>query len=263
MPKPSSSPLSGVGVLVTRPRDQAGELVEKIEKSGGRVICFPVIEILPRDSAVVAEELSVLPTPDIAVFISPNAVTYGLSLAAGAAIAAIGPATSAAIRAAGRTIEIEPGHGYDSESLLASPALESVLGKNVLIVRGSKGRGILASTLRQRGATVNYLSVYERKLPTVSAAMRLEVESAWRNRDIDAITIMSVETLVNLASLLPKCFTQVLQNVPLVTPATRVIKEALIRYPAANCVLAAGPLAAEMVEAIIALPRNNPDLPHE
>ena len=41
--------LQGVGVLVTRPRTQAIELVDAIEARGGDAYCFPVIEIAPRE----------------------------------------------------------------------------------------------------------------------------------------------------------------------------------------------------------------------
>ena len=43
--------LDGAGVLVTRPRQQADELVEAIEARGGIAISFPVIEIVPRNTA--------------------------------------------------------------------------------------------------------------------------------------------------------------------------------------------------------------------
>ena len=40
-------PLQGVGVLVTRPRTQATELVNAVENAGGTAVCFPVLEIAP------------------------------------------------------------------------------------------------------------------------------------------------------------------------------------------------------------------------
>ena len=42
-------PLQGVGVLVTRPRTQAIELVDAIEAQGGNAYCFPVIDIAALD----------------------------------------------------------------------------------------------------------------------------------------------------------------------------------------------------------------------
>ena len=254
-------PLQGFGVLVTRPRAQTTELVHAIQKQGGEVICFPAIEIVPRDRAEIAADAAALPTPDIAIFVSRNAVDHGLLHAAGAAIAAIGPATASAILAAGQTVEIHPDNGYDSESLLAEPALHEVAGKQVRIIRGSKGRELLAETLRERGASVEYLTVYERKLPTVSPDLLAEVEMAWRDGKIKAITVMSIATLDNLSTLLPEWCASQLENMPLVTPAARVIKEALNRYPESTPILASGPQAAAMVDAIIAMQKQTGQTP--
>ena len=249
--------LQGVGVLVTRPRAQAAELIKSIEDHGGRAICFPVIEIVPRDRADVEADAAHLPKPDIALFVSSNAVAYGLSHADDAIKVAIGPATAAAIEAAGQSVDISPADGYDSESLLQEPALQSVSGKHVRIIRGGEGRELLANTLRERGAFVDTLSVYERQLPNISTAALDEVETAWLAGQIDAVTVMSVETLNNLACALPKSMRNALANVALVTPAARVIKELLDRFPASNPVLASGVLATDMVDAIMTIHRTD------
>jgi uroporphyrinogen-III synthase len=107
--------------------------------------------------------------------------------------------------------------------------------------------------LRSRGATVDYLSVYERRLPAISAETLADLESRWRQHQINVITIMSVQSLANLAKLLPDWCSRQLESTPLVTPAGRVLKEALDRYPASRPILAPGPGADDMVRAIIAL----------
>lgn len=253
----TDAPLQGVGVLVTRPRAQAAELVAAIEKEGGKAFCFPVIEIVPRPASQVATEAAALPIPDIAIFVSPNAVEYGLRHAKESMTGAIGPATAAAITASGRIVDISPQVGYDSESLLAEPALTAVSGKNVLIIRGNNGREHLAKSLRKRGATVSYLSVYDRNLPKISAQLLAGIESAWREGEIGVVTVMSVQSLKNLVTLLPDWCTARLGAVALVTPAARVIKEALQRYPASKPVLASGPQAADVVRAIIDIHRTD------
>jgi uroporphyrinogen-III synthase len=156
--------LSGFVVLVTRPEHQADELVTAIDDAGGEAIRFPVIDIEPQDSADVSRRLEALPAADITIFISTNAVMYGLHCVAGdeTAIAVIGPATKSAIESAGRQVDIFPEQGYDSEHLLAAAELQDVSGKNIRIIRGDGGRELLADTLRERGATVDYLSVYRR-----------------------------------------------------------------------------------------------------
>lgn len=246
-------PLQGVGVLVTRPRTQAIELVDAIEALGGNPYCFPVIDIAALDELDVHAAADVLDEPDIVIFISRNAVEYGIQYAAAGKIAAIGPATARAIEASGRVVDIQSAGGYDSEHLLAEPVLQDVTGKCVRIVRGSSGRELLAEELRARGAIVDYLSVYERRLPAVSAESLADLESRWRQHQVHVITVMSVQSLVNLGKLLPAWCAAQLESTPLVTPAGRVLKEALDRYPASRPILAPGPEADDMVRAIIAL----------
>jgi len=245
--------LQGVGVLVTRPRTQAIELVDAIEEQGGTAYCFPVLEIVPFDELDLRNSADALDTPDIVIFVSRNAVEHGIGYAGNAKLAAIGPATARAIKAAGRVVDIQSADGYDSEHLLAESQLQDVRGKRVRIIRGTKGRELLADELLARGAMVDYLSVYERRLPAVSADMLADLEARWRQNQINVITIMSVQSLANLVELLPAWCAAQLETTPLVAPAGRVLKEALDRYPASRPVLAAGPGADDMVKAIIAL----------
>ena len=247
----TDGPLSGLGVLVTRPRAQAAGLVEAIESAGGRAFIYPVIDIAPRKADAVAAKAKTLPPPDISVFVSANAVEYGLQYAGEGRTAAIGPATAAALRDAGRQPDILSSTGYDSESLLEETALQDVAGKNILIIRGEDGREYLADMLRERGALVHYLAVYERRIASPDSSTTAAIQSAWRAGQIQAVTVMSVATLENLIKLLPECCAERLADTLLVTPAARVIKEALIRYPASQPVLASGTGAAAMVQAII------------
>lgn len=246
-------PLQGVGVLVTRPRTQAIELVDAIEAEGGNAYCFPVIDIAPLDELEVRNCADALEAPDIVVFVSRNAVEYGIQYTDNGLLAAIGPATANAIQAAGRVVDIQSANGFDSEHLLAEAALQDVAGKRVRIIRGTRGRELLAEELRVRGAIVEYLSVYERRLPAVGPDTLADLESRWRQGLINVITIMSVQTLANLAEMLPAWCAAQIESTPLVTPAGRVLKEALDRYPASRPILAAGPGAEEMVQAIVAL----------
>jgi len=250
--------LHGITVLVTRPQAQAIELIEAIRSAGGRAIGFPVIEIVPRNERAVSNDTARLPNADIVIYVSQNAVQYGIQYAGKALIGVMGPTTAAAAVAAGYSVDIAADSGYDSESLLMQPALKDVAGKQIRIVRGGKGRELLADTLQQRGASVSYLSVYERIRPAINPELLTKVEAAWRDNGIDAVTVMSVETLENLVSSLPEHCAQRLTHARLVTPAARVIKEVLDRYPGSKPILASGPQTADMLEAIISIPRTEP-----
>lgn len=248
----ADAPLAGVGVLVTRPASQAGELVSAIEAAGGHSIAFPVIEIAPRSPQRIQADLSGRGDADIVIFISRNAVEHGLAWSGDAAIAAVGPATAAAIEAAARVVDIRPASGFDSESLLEEPALNDVRGKTVRIIRGNGGRELLATTLRERGADVDYLEVYARRMPDYTASQIEAIERQFENGEIGAVVVMSVQSLGNLLALLPESCHGALAKTRLVTPASRVIKEIKDRLPGCPATLADGPGADEIVRAIAA-----------
>ena len=249
----ADGPLAGVGVLVTRPVGQSGELVSAIEAAAGRSIIFPVIEIVPRSPQDIESDLRRLGQPDIVIFVSRNAVEHGLAWAGDGTIAAVGPATAAAIEAAARVVDIRPSKGFDSESLLAEPALTAVRGKTIRIIRGVGGRELLASTLRRRGARVDYLEVYARRAPRYTDEEIHGVVRQLEAGDIAVIVVMSVQSFDNLLTLLPDSCHATLAKTPLVTPAARVIKQVSDRLPGCPATLADGPGADEIVRAIARL----------
>ena len=245
--------LAGIGVLVTRPRHQASGLISAIESEGGTAFAFPTIEIVPRTPEDVSTQVRLLHPPDIVIFVSTNAVAHGLNHVDTATIAAVGPTTTAAIESAGKTVDIRSATGFDSEHLLLEPGLAKVAGMTIRIIRGGTGRELLADTLEERGATVEYLSVYDRVAPDYSADELKELETQWRSGSINVVTIMSVESLTNLINILPQWCGDQLSQTPLVTPAVRVIKEAVDRLHNVPTALATGPQASEMVRAITAV----------
>ena len=85
--------LAGCGVLITRPEHQSHDLVSEIEAAGGKVFRFPTIDIIGRNIDEVGMDFAKLVKPDIVVFVSGNAVAYGLAAVKrkDAKIAAIGP----------------------------------------------------------------------------------------------------------------------------------------------------------------------------
>jgi uroporphyrinogen-III synthase len=185
--------------------------------------------------------------------VSRNAVEHGLAWTGSGAIAAVGPATAAAIEAAARVVDIRPASGFDSESLLAEPALTDVSGKTIRIIRGNGGRELLATTLRERGAHVDYLEVYTRRAPGYSQTAIEDIEGKLNAGEIDVAVVMSVESFRNLLALLPESSHAALAKTRLVTPAARVIKEVTDRLPGCPVTLADGPGADEIVRAIAAL----------
>ncbi|MFQ5983491.1 MAG: uroporphyrinogen-III synthase, partial [Woeseiaceae bacterium] len=224
----SEAVLAGFGVLVTRPEHQADELTTAIEAAGGEAIRFPVIEIEPLESEDVNRSLATLPPPDITIFVSTNAVLCGLNYVDGdeTAIAAIGPTTRSAIESAGKRVDIFPAEGFDSEHLLAEAKMRAVSGKNIRIIRGETGRTLLADTLRERGATVDYLPVYRRLTRAYSPTLLKGLENRWRDGQVNCVIAMSVDSLDKLLEILPPGCHELLVTTPLVTPSARVLQKA-------------------------------------
>lgn len=191
MPGPE---LQGWRVLVTRPPARAQDLVEGIRRLGGEAICLPLLMIRPLKPAILPD----LAKTDLLLFVSASAVEHGLpclgELPAGLRLGAIGEATAQPLRRAGLAPALVPAQA-DSEGMLALPALQDVVGQHIVIVRGRSGREALASGLRERGATVSYLEVYERTCPVWQAE---DVATALR---ADVISVTSGEAVDNLAQL--------------------------------------------------------------
>jgi len=219
---PPGCDLCGRGVLVTRPAAQAEVLCRLIEAAGGRPVRFPTMEICPpADPAAAAARLA--EHWDCVIFISRNAVEGALALAAQALRAsparraAVGRATAAAMQAAGLPPSLVPDLGFDSEALLALPALGAVAGQRVLIVRGEGGRALLGTTLVERGAEVAYAEVYRRAPPDVDPAGQL---AAWRDT-LGFVTATSDEVLHNLLALVPAPDHPWLKGLPLAVLSAR------------------------------------------
>ncbi len=235
---PSGIDLNGLGVLVTRPAHQAGHLCDLISAAGGQPIRFPALTITDLSaSPVVQDQLGRLAEYHLAIFISPNAVHYGLTaiqrhtdLPPGIKLATVGKGSAIALeQELGRGPDIVPTENYDSEALLGLPALQQVSGQRILILRGEGGRELLAETLRRRGATVTYLEVYRRECPTPRV-----VDPDWLKKT-DIITITSSEALQNLVSLTMAAQRSQLLAKPLVVVSARtaaLAQQLGFRHPA-------------------------------
>ena len=191
-------PLNGIGVLVTRPEGQAKTLSDKLSGLGAHVVSLPVIEVVPIAATLWADvDISI---QDMLIFVSRNAVTSFLAGHDGAMLAnkqciAVGAATAQCMVENGLTVDIQAPPPAGSESLLALPAMQDTAGKRVLIVRGETGRELLAETLAARGATIHYLEVYRRCLPTY------DDERIAKAMQADWMIVMSVAGLENLCQI--------------------------------------------------------------
>jgi uroporphyrinogen-III synthase len=224
-----SGRLAGVGVLVTRPAEQAARLMARLQELGALPMLFPALATvgLPPSDALRAR-LADIKQYDWALFVSPSAARFGLALlpvdlAKSLNTAAVGNGTASALRAAGCQNVRAPETGADSEHLLALPEFTQLAGQRVLIFRGEGGRELIADTLRARGAQVEYAECYRRACPRGDAQPVLQAFAQGR---IQAITAFSGETLDNLLALLGSFGAESARALPLFVPHARIAQHA-------------------------------------
>lgn len=220
-----------MGVLVTRPAHQAQHLAQLIHDAGGEAILFPALEILDTENTRPLNDIIArLDEFDVAIFISPNAVSKALNLIHARrelppqmAIAAIGRGSKKELEHCGVKHVIAPPQQFDSEGLLALPQFLDMSGKRVVIFRGEGGREMLGDALIARGARLEYAECYRRGKPNLDAAPLLR---RWARGEINAVTVTSTESLHNLFDLLGKLGQQWLKKTPLFAPHERIAQKA-------------------------------------
>ena len=204
---PQTRPLFGKKILVTRAREQASGFSDALRLRGAEAIEFPVIKIQRLDNYDLLDAaLSELSTYDWIVFTSANAVpVFAERLAAlnldaravgKAKIATIGPATAQAvwehlkIRA-----DYTPTEAV-AEAVLAQWPDADMSGKRVLLPRAAEAREILPHHLRECGATVDVIPIYETVLDAAEAE---SLRQMLQNNELDALTFTSSSTVRNFA----------------------------------------------------------------
>jgi uroporphyrinogen-III synthase len=195
----TSPPLAGKCVLITRPPAQAPDLAVLLEAEGASVITLSSISIEPvEDASALDAALQSLARYHWAIFTSVNGVRavgeclarLGLGWGAfkSARIAAIGPATAEALRAAGVAPDLVPGE-YVAEAI--AQGIGEVRGQRVLLARADIAREALAVELRRKGAEVDEIAAYRTVVrpPDPAALARALAEQP------DVITFTSSSTV--------------------------------------------------------------------
>lgn len=209
-PDAATHPLKGLNVLLTRPALQATTLTKRIEGLGGTVQSLPLLEIDPILDKPSIEHVKTkimgLDQYDVALFISTNAASLGMEwisqywpqLPVGLEAYAVGPST-------GELLQLLPWQvhysstGITSEHLLELPGLQDIAGKRVALFRGQGGRELLAQTLRERGARVDYIELYQRRVPIYD---REETLAQMRSNRINIAVLTSMQILESFLRLL-------------------------------------------------------------
>ena len=179
-------PLHGEVVAVTRARAQASGLAERLRELGAEVVETPAIRIVPRPvEGELREALSRIGDYALVCFTSPNGVRLffdGLGrrdarALAAAVVAAIGPGTAAELGRHGIRADVVP-ERYVAEALVDALAEVAVEGRRVLVARAAEARSVLPDALRERGAHVDDIALYETVAEPLSERQLADLERA-------------------------------------------------------------------------------------
>lgn len=203
-------PLVGWRVLVTRADHQADQLSGCLAAAGAEPVELPVIRLLPPpDPERLDRALRALAGYDWVLFTSANTVkavvrrmgALGLPVAelSRCRLAAIGPATAAALAEHGLTVEVVP-EAYVAEGLLRALAdRDTWPGRRVLLPRAAAARATLPEGLQALGANVEVVAAYTTG-PAEPPHARQVLTELTRGR-IHAVTFTSPSTVKGFARL--------------------------------------------------------------
>jgi uroporphyrinogen III methyltransferase/synthase len=199
-------PLHGRRVVVTRARAQASGLARTLRELGADVVELPAIRIEPRTgSQEVRDATARIGDYSLVCLTSPNGVRFlfeamqeagrDARALAGATVAAIGPGTARALAEHGVVADVVP-ERFVAEALVEALAGVEVEGKRVLVARAAEARDVLPDALRERGAEVEVVALYETVRETP------EEEEIERAQEADYVTFTSSSTVTNLVEAL-------------------------------------------------------------
>ncbi len=225
-------PLQGKRVLVTRTREQAPLLSERLHALGASPVEFPTIRIVPPsnwetlDTALgklFLADAQQQPYYSWLVFTSANGVHifcqrlqslgFHTQHLTNVRVAAIGPATATALRDYGIRADLVPPE-YIAESV-ASTLLEdarqhgdSLLSKHILLPRAAQARKILVTELQQAGAIVDEIPAYYTLPVAGDDEQGHSILALLNKQELDIITFTSSSTVRNFMQWLSSCEVQ-------------------------------------------------------
>ena len=194
--------LAGKRILVTRTREQASALAEKLRELGAEVIEVPTIRIEPPLSyAPLDASLARLAAYDTLLVTSANTARVLMERKPAPwpvqpFTVAVGPATAWALRESGLRVDLQPEPSV-AESVIRE-LTPTARGKRILLPRAAVAREVLPDALRAAGAVVDVVEAYGTVLAEESRAALLQAFA----RGVDAVTFTSSSTVENFFALL-------------------------------------------------------------
>jgi uroporphyrinogen III methyltransferase/synthase len=256
-------PLFGKRILVTRPREQAAELVGLLESFGAETIEAPMIRIVPpEDYGPLDAACAGVRHFDLIVFASANAVevfitrllrtALDLRALGGVKLCAVGPATAERLAEAGLKVDVVPAE-YRAEALIdALSASGDVRGLRVLLPRADIGREIVADEFRRRGAEVTEVIAYRTVAVDPEREGEPDIYRMLLERQLDVVTFTSASAVRNFVRVVGEEPAADLLRTTTVASIGPVTAEAAAHYHISTTILPAHYTIPGLVEAIVA-----------
>ncbi|MBP6115481.1 MAG: uroporphyrinogen-III synthase [Neisseriaceae bacterium] len=213
-------------VLVTRPKNQAAQLMRLLAEAGFLPLWASPIAIVPEAQALAALPAQ-LAAADVVFFVSPSAVEMAASAIDLSRYqpqwVAVGQATATALRAEGVASVWAPEQGHDSEAVLALPLWAEWAKRphpaKILIVRGQGGRPWLAEALSAAGHDVRFAEVYQRQAQDIDWQA---IQAQQGPAELVAVCVTSSEIGSGLWAQMPDSLQQLFKNLLYLTPHERI-----------------------------------------
>ncbi|TGY20928.1 uroporphyrinogen-III synthase [Pseudomonas fluorescens] len=217
--------MTGWRVLLTRPAEESAALATVLSDVGIYSSSLPLLDIEPLPITPDQQALLLdLGRYCAVIVVSKPAARLALQQLdrhwSEVPWFSVGAATAQVLADQGYTVHY-PHTGDDSEALLELPALREAIARpdaRVLILRGEGGRELLAERLRERGASVDYLELYRRFLPTYDTGVLMQRIQLER---LNGVVVSSGQGFLHLQALAGADWPEVAQ-LPLFVPSPRV-----------------------------------------
>jgi len=201
--------LFGKRIVVTRTREQASDLVAKLEENGADCLEYSTIHIEPVDDyRVLDQAIARIGEYQWVLFTSLNAVTYFFGrlylmggdsrTLAGPKIAVVGKATAEELLEYGIKADLIP-EKFTGEGLAESLIQTQVGGNRILMPRALRASEILPEALTDAGATVTIAPVYQNVPPQ---GRKDELREQLESGSIDLVTFTSSSTVTNFLTMI-------------------------------------------------------------
>jgi uroporphyrinogen III methyltransferase/synthase len=203
-------PLFGKRIVVTRSREQAGELIDMLEDRGAEAIPAPAIGIAPpQDIATLDRACAEAGSYQWIVFTSANGVDHFMARLLtngdirdlkGVRLCTVGPSTASRLARYGIKVDLTP-EEYRAEAVVqALQERGDLTGTRILLPRADIARELLGDELREAGADVFEVAAY-RTVPASDRDGEHDIYRMLLDRQIDAITFTSASSVKNFVNL--------------------------------------------------------------